>query len=206
MNTISTLILVACASFFPAVAVGAEERSFTAAGSESGEFTHLLRNRPLDLGQLLGKHFSEVVPGTSWEGLPSPEECKNPAIRYGVFVRSDLHDYMKNWDFMTDDYCVSNYSMFLLFFNRGFVFRVQLRYIPDSFAGTVEHSDPGYCADEFPIFKMIARKLGGTVVARQGSYEVKQYTSKYVMTLAVTGEHATTLSWDLRGAPCFQSF
>jgi hypothetical protein len=205
MNVISTLVIVAGAFFFSAAVLDAEERSLPAAQNGPFEFTHFLRDRPLDLGQLLGKHYSEVAPGTSWESLPIPEEYQNPAIRYGVFVRPDLHDYMKSWDFMTDDYCVSNYSMFLMFFNRGFVFKVELRYMPDSFTGTVKSDIPSFCADESPIFKMIARKLGGTVIVRQGSYEVARYNSKYVMTL-VTGEHITDLSWNLRGGPSLPNF
>jgi hypothetical protein len=183
----------------------AEDKAALALQNGAFEFSHFLRYRPLDLSQLLGKHFSEVVPGATWDGLPIPEEYKNPAIKYGVFAREDLHNYMRNWDFMTDDYCVSQYSMFLLFFNTGFVFKVELRYIPDSFTGAIHSDDPRFCADESPIFKMIAKKLGGTVLNRQRSYELTQYTSKYVMKLGA-GERNTDLSWDLRGGPSLTKF
>jgi hypothetical protein len=205
MNSVLALALVAAASLFSAAAVGADDKSLSADQNKPFEFSRLLKNRPLDLGQLLGRHISEVVPGTSWESLPIPEEYKNPAIRYGVFARSDLHEYMKNWDFMTEDYCVSNYSMFLIFFNRGFVFSVELRLLPDSFAGSIKIDDPKYCADETPVFRMIARKLGGTIIARGNSYELTRYTSKYVMTLG-TGEQTTGLSWNLRGGPSSPNF
>ena len=184
MDLFSTLILAAAASFFWAAAVEAQEKLLPAAQNGSFEFTYFLRERPLDLGQLLGKHFSEVAPvrpraggpfrgKITWKDLSVPEEYKNPAIRYGVFVRPGLRDYMKSWDFMTDDYCVSNYSMFLMFFNRGFVFKVELRYISDSFGATAKSDDPKFCADEIPIFNMIAKKLGGTVIVRQGSHSLR---------------------------------
>ncbi len=205
MNIILSIVLVAAASIFSAVAVGAEEKSLSATQNKPFEFSHFLRDRPLDLGLLLGRHISEVAPETTWESLPVPEEYKNPAIRYGVFARPDLHDYMKSWDFMTENYCVSNYSMFLMFFNRGFVFSVELRLLPDSFAGSVKPDDPKYCADETPVFRMIARKLGGTIIARGNSYELTRYTSKYVMTLG-TGERTTGLSWNLRGGPSLPNF
>jgi hypothetical protein len=205
MNVILTAVFVAAVSIFLAVAVGAENKSLSAAQNKPFEFSQFLKDRPLDLGQLLGKHISEVAPGTTWESLSIPEEYKNPTIRYGVFARPDLRDYMKTWDFMTDDYCVSNYSMFLMFFNRGFVFRVELRLLPDSFAGSVKTDDPKYCADETSVFRMIARKLGGTIVERGNSYELTRYTNKYVMTLG-TGERTTDMSWNLRGGPSSPNF
>jgi hypothetical protein len=206
MRVIVTLALAAGASFSWAVSAGAEEKSLPAAQNDRLDFRRFLRYRPLDLGQLLGRHFSEVVPGANWEGLPVPEEYKNPALRYGVFVRGvDLHGYMKDWDFMTDLYCVSSYSMFLMFFNRGFVFRIEFRYVPDSFTGTVKSDEPGFCADETPIFNMISKKLGGTVVVRQGVHELTQYTNQYLVKLSTDGHYAD-LSWDLRGGPSLPNF
>ena len=197
---------MASAFFCWPASLSAEDEPRLAAQSDASTFSHFLRYRPLDLDQLLGKHFSEVAPGATWERLPVPEEFKNSTIKYGVFARAeDLHDYMRNWEFMTDPYCVSNYSMFLLFFNRGYVFKVELRYIPDSFTGTINSDDTRFCSDETPVFKMIARKLGGSVILRQGSYELTQYTNKYFMKLG-TGERTTDLSWDLRGGPSLPKF
>ena len=96
-----------------------------------------LRYRPLDLDLLLGKHFSQVLlPAVAWKDLPVASEFKYPAIKYGAFVQNkDLKAYMDTWGFITEPYCLSNYSMFLMYFNAGYVFRVQLRYFGDSFAG-----------------------------------------------------------------------
>jgi hypothetical protein len=177
----------------------AADDAVATASNSTVQFDQVLRYQPLDLSALLGRHFTEVAPGAIWEELPVPEEYKNPSIRYGVFSRAnDLHDYMKDWKFLSEKYCVSNYSMFLMFFNRGFVFKVELRYIPDSFTGAINADDPRFCADETPIFEMLAKKLNGTVISRQGSRELVQYTSKFIMKLG-TGERTTDLSWDLRG-------
>jgi|SRR6516162_8105557 len=205
MNVIFRFVLVASAFFCWPASLRAENEPRLAAQGDASTFSHLLRYRPLDLDQLLGKHFGQVAPGATWEGLPVPEEFKNSTIKYGVFAREDLHDYMRNWEFMTDAHCVSSYSQLLLFFNRGYVFKVELRYIPDSFAGVIKSDDPRFCSDETPIFQMIARKLGGSVILRQGSYELMQYTNKYLMKLG-TAERATDLSWDLRGGPSLPKF
>jgi hypothetical protein len=205
MNATRAISLLAVAALSFAPAVGADEMPPSATRNKPFEFSYFLKEHPLELGQLLGRHISEVVPDMAWESLPSPEEYKNPAIRYGVFARQDLYGYMKAWDFMTDDYCVSSYSMYLMFFNKGFVFKVEIRLIPDSFTGSVKSDDPKYCADESPVFKMIARKLGGTVLARGNSYELTKYTTKYVLSLA-TGGGVTDLSWNLRGGPSSQNF
>jgi hypothetical protein len=207
MMFIIRLALVASAPLFFAVAAGSEEKSDPAADGTAFEFSHFLRDRPLELGELLGKHFSEVVPKEVWGSLPSPEEYKNPAIKYGVYARSDLHEYMENWKFLTDDYCVSNYSMFLMFFNRGFVLKVELRYLPDTYTGVVNSADPRFCADETPIFTMIARILGGVISAKPDHEELMRYTEKYIMRVATgTGEHNADLSWDLRGGPSSPNF
>ena len=112
---------------------------------------------------------------------------------------------MTNWDFMTDAFCVSHYSMFLLFFNRGFVFKIELMYLPDSFTGALNSDDPEFCADEAPIFRMIAKKLGGSIIERKGSHELTQYTSKYILKLGTGGRDAV-LSWELRGGPSVPKF
>jgi|SRR5215471_12339697 len=92
--------------------------------------------------------------------------------------------------------------MFLLFFNRGFVFKIELRYLPDTYTGTVKPTDPKFCLDETPIFAMIAKKLGGTVIAKGDHEELTQYNDKYVMSLTTgTGVHDANLSWALRGGP-----
>jgi hypothetical protein len=199
MNVILRLLFVAATFSFWTTCASAEASAVQDGGFE---FSHFLRHRPLDLSQLLGKHFSVVVPGATWVRLPIPEEYKDPAIKYGVFVRGkDLHDYMMNWDFMTDAYCVSNDSMFLLFFNKGFIFRAELRYLPDSFTGAINYDQPESCADEAPIFRMIAKKLGGSVIVRQGSHELTQYTSKYVLKLGTSSVRDAVLFWELRGGP-----
>jgi hypothetical protein len=169
------------------------------------EFSQFLKDRPQDLDQLLGRHISEVVPNAVLEKLPVPEEYKDPSLRYGVFARPDLHDYMKGWDFLTDKYCVSTYSMFLLFFNRGFVFKVELRFIPDSFTGSVASTAQQYCFDETPLFWMLARKFGGTTIARGSSYDLTKITGKYVRTLS-TGGRVTVATWNLRGGPSSHDF
>jgi hypothetical protein len=202
MNALLRLFLaVAASSFWPSCA-RAEVVPSSAVQNRGFEFSHFLRHRPLDLSQLLGKHFSLVVPGAVWASLPIPEEYKDRAIKYGKFVGGkNLRDYMKSWDFMTDSYCVSRESMFLLFFNRGFVFKVELRYLPDSFRGAISSDDPEFCADEAPIFRMIAKKLGGSGIVRQGSHELTQYTTKYVLKLGTSVNAAAGLSWELRGGP-----
>jgi hypothetical protein len=112
---------------------------------------------------------------------------------------------MKEWDFLTDEYCVSSHSMFLLFFNRGFVFKVELRYMPDSYSGSIRSDDSSYCADETPIFRMIAKKIGGTVVRRGNSEELVRYTSNSIMILGA-GAGIADLSWNLRGGPSSRGF
>ncbi|MER9018978.1 hypothetical protein [Mesorhizobium sp. M0898] len=167
------------------------------------EFTSFLRDRPLDLDQLLGRHFSEVVPGATWEGLPTPEEYKNPSIRYGVFARPG--PFMNNWHFMKEPYCVSHYSMFILFFNHGFVFKVELRFVSDSFAGQIDSHNASFCGNEIPIFDNIAKELGDSVIKENGSREIKRYTDNYVMTLSAD-DNGADLSWDLRGGPSLPNF
>jgi hypothetical protein len=210
MKLMSVLLTVIACVFS---AAAAEDGPLSIIQSGNTDFTQLLAFRPLDLDQLLGRHFTEVVSkvtwkelGVTWKDMGSPEEYKNPAVRYADFVRAEkLHDYMKRWNFMTDRYCVSNYSMFLLFFNRGFVFRVELRYIPDTFRGTISPSDPAFCADETPIFNMFAGQLGRTIIDRPGSREVTKYTTKYLMKLSAGGR-MTDLAWDLRGGPSLRNF
>jgi hypothetical protein len=203
MNLLASIAIAVTVMFF-APSLSAVERS-TSHAHQKFEFSHFLREHPLDLGQLLGKHITEVAPGTAWDSLSIPEEYGNPAIRYEVFARKDLHQYMKAWDFLTDEYCVSSYSMFLLFFNRGFVFKAELRYLPDSYSGSISPDDPHYCADETPIFQMIAKELGGTVVRRGNSEELVRYTSNSVMVLGAGGGMAG-LSWNLRGGPSSRGF
>jgi hypothetical protein len=201
MNIPAALAVAVATSFFSAANVDAQGQSSPAAPVGRFDFRPFLRYHPLELSQLLGKHFSEVVPGVDWEGMPSPEEYKNPSIKYAVFVRdADLHDYMKTWDFMTGEYCVSSYSMFIIYFNKGFVFKVELRYMPDSYTGLIKSTDPRICLDETPIFTMIANKLGGTKISHPGYDEVTQYKSTYITTLSTRG-HNADLSWDLRGGP-----
>ena len=67
--------------------------------------------------------------------------------------------------------------------------------------------DPGLCDDETPIFRMIARKLGGYVAVRKDYYEMTQYTTEYIMRLtSAIGERNTDLTWDLRGGPSSPNF
>jgi hypothetical protein len=208
MNLLFRLMLAVSALFScAAAAADVEEKSHLDTDNSLFEFAHFLRDRPLELGELLGKHYSEVVPQEIWGNLPSPEEYKNPAIKYGVYARSDLHEYMKSWKFLTDGYCVSDYSMFLMFFNRGFVFKAELRYIPDTYTGTVNSADPRFCPDETPIFTMITRILGGVINVNADHKELTRYTENYIMRVTTgTGEHNTDLSWDLRGGPSSPNF
>jgi hypothetical protein len=191
---IASFLIVAGAVAEPTLPPTAEMKSF--------DFRDILRRRPLELCQLLGRHFSEVAPGVNWEQLAKPEDYKNASVRYGVFSRgADLQDRMKEWSFKGDKICVSSYSMFLLFFNRGYVFKVELRYIPDTFTGTVAPNAPGFCADEKPIFDMIAKELGLRIIEQKdGVYKVMHYTSLSLMTLS-TGGGVTDWSCDLRGGP-----
>jgi hypothetical protein len=198
MKGLATLLLIA-STYISSAALYAEQ------SGGPYEFSDFLRNRPLELGQLLGKHLSEVAPDATWESLPIAEEYKNSSIRYGVFVRESLHDYMKAWSFMTDDYCVSTNSFFLIFFNRGFVFRVELRFLPDSFTGSINSNSPQHCADETPVFRMIAKALGGKVTVRDNSYELVRYSNNYLMILNAGGGNAS-LNWHLRGGPSSQNF
>ena len=93
--------------------------------------------------------------------------------------------------------------MFLLFFNRGFVFKVEFRYIADSFTGSVRSDDPGFCADETPLFTMMSRKLRADINVRLDSRELIHYAATYVMKLRLEG-YNTDLSWELRGGPTLQ--
>jgi hypothetical protein len=201
MTRFRGLLLGICVFFASAAQVGAE--ALTRSQATAFEFSHFLRNRPLELGRLLGKHLSEVAPEQSLADLPVAEEFKNPSIRYGVFARPP---YMKGWDFLTGDYCVSSYSMFLMFFNKGFVFKVELRYISDTFQGVVKPDDPGFCADHTPIFEKMAAKLGGTVIENRGDREIKQYFDTYVVTLVTGRSGIVGISWDLRGGPSLRNF
>lgn len=183
-------------------AIASEAKPLSPVHATQFEFTTFLHNRPLELGLLLGKHFSDVVPGQKWDSFPSPEEYKNQSIRYGVFERPPL---IKGWDFLGNNYCVSHYSMFILFFNRGFVFKVELRFVADTFAGVIKSNDPAFCGDETPIFTAIAKKLGGSSTQTHDEYVIKRYTNTYVETLS-TGGGNTDWSWDLRGGPSLPNF
>jgi len=99
MNLIFTLVVAAGAALFCSATASGEEKSHLAADNSPFEFTHFIRDRPLELGELIGKHFSEVVPREVWQSLPSPEEYKNPTIKYGVYSRTDLDQYMKTENF-----------------------------------------------------------------------------------------------------------
>ena len=194
MRFLLPLLLITSVCMFSAGAVHTEESKF--------EVSDLLRNRPLELHRLLGRHFSEVICGTSWEQLPIPYDAyRDPDIRYVVFANHEkLRDYMKAWSFMTDNYCVSTNSFFLIFFNKGFVFRVEFRYLPDTFAGRVDSNRPQHCADLAPIFTMIAKELGGSVIVRDNFYELVRFTDKYLMISNAGGGNAS-LNWYLRGGP-----
>ena len=95
--------------------------------------------------------------------------------------------------------------MFLLFFNKGFVFRVELRYMPDSYTGTVRSTEPGFCGDEAPIFHMFAQSIGIEVKEQKETYTITKYSDKYIMRLTVA-DHITDITWDLRGGPSSANF
>ena len=65
---------------------------------------------------------------------------------------------MKGWGLSEKHYCVSKYSMLIIFFNAGYVFRVELRYVPDFFIGGGSRNDS--CEDETTIFDIFAAKIG----------------------------------------------
>jgi hypothetical protein len=174
-------------------------------GGNPFEFSTIARKRPLELHQLLGRHISEVVPGVNWQSLPIPEEFMNLAIRYHAFGREDLAKYMTAWEFLTEDYCISSTSWFLLFFNRGFIFQVELRMMPDSYSGALGGRPPIFCGDETPVFKMLAKQLGGSVLPQGSSSVLIRQTDKYFMTLG-TGDGKTDLIWRLRGGPSSPKF
>ncbi|MES0133594.1 hypothetical protein NKJ88_01325 [Mesorhizobium sp. M0016] len=159
---------------------------------------NVLSNEPLNLYMFLGKHFSSVLPGTTWNQLPVAEEYKNDSIRYATI--DGLREYTKNWKFADRDFCVSNYSLFVIFFNRGYVFKVELRFVSDDFLGDSENDTKQYCFDEKPLFDVLHNETGGSLVAKDGGNEVIERTNKYVRILT-TDFHSADLSWALLGAP-----
>jgi hypothetical protein len=174
-----------------------------AVASTQDNFRYYLANRPLELDRLLGKHFTSVVPGETWQGLFVPEEYRNPAIRYAVFAKGKkLEAYMKRWNFIKDDDCVSQESMFLLYFNRGYVFKIELRYLPDTYRGTVSARAPGFCGDETPLFEILSKQFGGAVIVNHGQRELVHPESTYTIVLT-TVRGNTHLSWNLKDGPCF---
>jgi hypothetical protein len=166
------------------------------------DFRYLLRYHPLQLDGLLGKHLTSVVPGETWGGLYVPEEYRNPAIRYAVFARGEvLKAYMKDWTFIKQEYCISDYSMFLLFFNRGYVFKIELRYIPDTFTGTIKPGEKSFCGDETPIFEILSKQLGGSITFNNGQRELVHAERTYTLIMTTSGG-ATVIYWKLKGGPC----
>jgi hypothetical protein len=183
-----------------------EDAANSSIGGNDSEFRHVLKFKPMDLESLLGKNITDVVPGVTWDQLPVQGEFDNKTIRYGVFSSGkELKGIMKNWQFLNEPYCVSESpisSMFLISFNRGYVFRVELRFLPDQFSGSISKADPNFCGDETSLFNMLATKMGGTVL-EEGNYRlIKQEKPTYLLRLAIDRSTATDLSWTLRGAPC----
>ena len=59
------------------------------------------------------------------------------------------------------------------------------------------------CLDETPLFNLIAKKIGGTVVREGGSKVLKQAKDTYLVRLITEeGRMTADLSWTLRGGPC----
>ncbi|MBY5883994.1 hypothetical protein HFN46_33355 [Rhizobium leguminosarum] len=172
-------------------------------------FPGLLRSRPLELYRLLGRHLTAVAPGVLLRDLPTPEEYKDPTIKYAVFARlgpgkdgafKDPDAFMRSWQFLKAPYCVSSYSMFILYFNRGFVFKVELRFVADTFAGVVPADNAAYCESEKPLFDLVAAVVGGPIVKREDELEIPLEKEDYIQRLSTNGRDAD-LSWELRGGP-----
>lgn len=173
---------------------------FLGGGADAPQYSQLLIKEPYSLHRLLGVHISEAVPGADLSRLPSPEEYKNPNIKYGVFVRgSELKRLILNWEFVIGDLCVSEYSLFLLFFNRGTVFRVELRLVPDSFTGRLVESELA-CEDHSPVFNAIARRVGGSAADVGERKRLVDITEEYRMEL-ILDDGVVNWVWDLRGGP-----
>ncbi|MBY5698012.1 hypothetical protein [Rhizobium leguminosarum] len=187
----------------------ADERPAGIATEEELAFAGLLRSKPLELHRLLGRHLTAVAPGVLWRDLPTPEEYKDPTIKYAVFARlgpgkdgafKDPGAFMRSWKFLKAPYCVSSYSMFILYFNRGFVFKVELRFVADTFAGVVPADNAAYCESEKPLFDLVAAAVGGPIVKREDELEIRLETEDYIQRLSTNGSDAN-LSWELRGGP-----
>jgi hypothetical protein len=168
-----------------AIVIGLSSRTLANDGiakEEEFAFSSLLRSKPLELYRLLGRHLTTVAPGVLWRDLPTPEEYKDPTIKYAVFARlgpgkdgtfKDPDAFMRSWQFLKAPYCVSNYSMFILYFNRGFVFKVELRFVADTFAGVVPANHSDYCESERPLFDLRAAAVGGPIVKREDEFEIR---------------------------------
>ncbi len=187
----------------------ADERPAGIAQEEELAFPGLLRSRPLELYRLLGRHLTAVAPGVHWRDLPVPEEYNDPTIKYAVFARlgpgkdgafKDPNAFMRSWQFLKSPYCVSSYSMFILYFNRGFVFKVELRFVADTFAGVVSADSSAFCESEKPLFDRFAAAVGGPIVKREDEFEIRLEKRDYIQRLSTNGRDVD-LSWELRGGP-----
>jgi hypothetical protein len=177
----------------------AEEHALQAFGGRKVDVVQLLSDRPLELHTLLGAHLGQLSTEDSWEGLPVAGEYNNPNIRY-LYLPGVLKTNTKRWDFMFNDVCVSDYSLFIIFFNRGYVFKVELRYVSDDFKGVVDPNFGTPCTNQRPIFDSFAAKIGGSPIQRGNALEITEIRNGYVQVLSTEPENAD-LSWTILGAP-----
>jgi hypothetical protein len=168
-------------------------------------FNDTIADNPMNLSRILGKKLSWL--GIAWNYVVPLWDFDNNAIGYIVPVRgAQLAQALKQWKPLDGEYCVSlrpDATMLAVYFNHGYVFRIEMRFLPDTFFGVTKAMDANACLDETPLFNLIAKQLGGEIVREGVTLVLKQTKDTYLVELHTEeGRRTATLSWTLRGGPC----
>ena len=192
-------LLFSVAALTSTATSNAAQPSTPATQTVAHRFSALLQNNPFGLKDLLGKRAAEIVPGYSnWDDAQKiyiAEEYRDPEVKYDAF--GGLSSYAKEWNFLMGHPCVSGYSLAVLFFNHGYLFRIELRFMSSK-------SYPSYapiCYDHTPIFESIAQKIDGVEETAPDGGRVIAKLEGDTITILHTKDGTTELDWILRGGP-----
>lgn len=160
------------------------------------EFKDLLTNHPLELRTILGMRLYKLFPTYTWDEMHIPEEYNDIQVRYTMV---SIKECISDWTFLKNSICVPSYSNLYLFFNHGFLFRIEYRFINDDYFSNPSN-DRKKCIDTAPIFDALSRQLQGKITEDRGRKSMMYFDSKTKMTLDGSS-FATSLFWTIRGAP-----
>jgi hypothetical protein len=178
---------------------------FGSAGAPRAEsLGEKLTQDPVGFSNFLGQTVEEVVsalqlaPGGVRAAMRVAEEYNDKEVRFLYFDgKNGLHDYVQNWKFINGKFCVSGNSALFLFFNHGYAFKVEFRFLSTKTYG-------GYppCEDHIALFNLLARQIGGFVEKRSdGTSILTRVDGDVIEYLEKPMNGSMSWLWFLRGGP-----